>query len=136
MTKPETDHGLDALGRRLQAFAHERDWERFHSPKNLAMALAGECGELMEHFQWLTESESLALSAGQRHEVALEMADILIYLIRCAQRLDIHLLDAAWEKIAINEQRYPAHKVFGKALRACDVAKDSTSATGSAGSAS
>ncbi|MEI6414306.1 MAG: nucleotide pyrophosphohydrolase [Pseudomonadota bacterium] len=126
MARHETGDCLDALDERLQAFALVRDWERFHSPKNLVMALAGECGELIEHFQWLTETESLALPASQRHEVALEMADILIYLIRCAQRLDINLIGAAWEKIAINEQRYPAQQVFGKALRARDLTSDDT----------
>jgi NTP pyrophosphatase (non-canonical NTP hydrolase) len=109
---------LTALDARLLAFARERDWEQFHSPKNLSMALAGECGELLEHFQWLTEAESAALAPEKRREVAHELADILIYLIRLCQRLDIDPIAAAYEKIAINEARYPAHRVRGDARRA------------------
>lgn len=109
---------LDDLNRRLKAFARTRDWEQFHNPKNLVMALAGECGELLEHFQWLSEAQSAALPDGKKAAVALEMADILIYLIRCAERLDIDLVDAAYRKIAINEARYPVEKVRGDARRA------------------
>lgn len=111
---------LDDLNERLLAFARERDWEQFHSPKNLAMALAGETGELLEHFQWLSEAQSAALDSDKRDAVALEMADILIYLIRLAERLDIDLLDAAVRKMAINEARYPAGKVRGDARRAAE----------------
>jgi NTP pyrophosphatase (non-canonical NTP hydrolase) len=109
---------LDNLNHRLKAFAQDRDWEQFHSPKNLSMALIAECAELVEHFQWLSEEQSLNLPAEKRSAVALEMADILIYLIRCAERLDIDLVDAAERKIAINEQRYPVAQVFGDARRA------------------
>jgi dCTP diphosphatase len=109
---------LTTLDARLLAFARERDWEQFHSPKNLSMALAGECGELLEHFQWLTEAQSAALAPEKRREVAHELADILIYLIRLCQRLDIDPIAAAYEKIAINEARYPAHRVRGDARRA------------------
>ncbi len=109
---------LDDLNRRLKAFAQTRDWEQFHNPKNLVMALAGECGELLEHFQWLSEAQSAALPDGKKNAVALEMADILIYLIRCAERLDIDLVDAAYRKLAINEARYPVEKVRGDARRA------------------
>ncbi|WP_373507627.1 nucleotide pyrophosphohydrolase [Thiocapsa sp.] len=109
---------LDQLNARLLAFARERDWEQFHSPKNLAMALAGEAGELLEHFQWLTEQQSAELSAEKKRQVAHELADILNYLVRLAERLDIDLLAAADEKIAINAARYPADKVRGDARRA------------------
>lgn len=111
---------LDQLNQRVLAFARERDWEQFHSPKNLAMALAGEAGELLEHFQWLTEQQSQTLTPDKQHEVALEMADILIYLVRLAERLDVDLVDAANRKVAINEQRYPADKVRGDARRASE----------------
>ena len=111
---------LEELNRRLLAFARERDWEQFHSPKNLAMALAGEAGELLEHFQWLTEEQSHALPPDKRRAVELEMADILAYLIRLAQRLDVDLIDALNHKISINEQRYPAHRVRGDARRASE----------------
>jgi NTP pyrophosphatase (non-canonical NTP hydrolase) len=109
---------LDDLSARLLAFARERDWEQFHSPKNLAMALAGEAGELLEHFQWLSETESAALPDARREAVALEMADILIYLLRLAERLDVDLVDAAYRKVAINQARYPADRVRGDARRA------------------
>jgi len=109
---------LDDLSRRLAAFARARDWEQFHSPKNLSMALTAEAGELLEHFQWLREEQSASLVPQKKEEVALEMADILIYLLRLAERLDIDLLDAAYRKLAINEARYPADKVRGDARRA------------------
>jgi NTP pyrophosphatase (non-canonical NTP hydrolase) len=109
---------LDHLNARLLAFARERDWEQFHSPKNLAMALAGEAGELLEHFQWLTEQQSAELDAEKKRLVAHELADILLYLVRLSERLDIDLLAAADEKIAINAARYPAEKVRGDARRA------------------
>ena len=112
------DRDLQALSDHLLAFARERDWEQFHSPKNLSMALAGEAGELLEHFQWLSEAQSRSLSPEKKEAVALEMADILIYLLRLAERLDIDLLDAAWRKAAINERRYPAERVRGDARRA------------------
>lgn len=111
---------LDDLNARLIAFARARDWEQFHSPKNLSMALAGEVGELLEHFQWLTQAQSLALAADARKkaEVAHELADCLIYLMRIAERLDIDLIAAAYDKIALNERRYPADQVRGDARRA------------------
>lgn len=111
---------LEALRERVHAFAQARDWEQFHSPKNLAMALIVEAAELVEHFQWLTEAQSLTLDANKREQVALEMADIFIYLVRLADRLDIDLMDAAARKIALNEQRYPADKVRGSARKADD----------------
>lgn len=116
-SQPPPD-SLAALNARLLAFARERDWEQFHSPKNLSMALAGECGELLEHFQWLTEAQSAALAPEKRLAVAHELADILIYLIRLSERLNIDPIAAAYEKIAINEARYPAHRVRGDARRA------------------
>lgn len=111
---------LDNLNARLKAFAQNRNWEQFHSPKNLTMAMIAECAELVEHFQWLTQEQSMNLPPDKREEVALEMADILIYLIRTAERLDIDLIDAAERKIAINESRYPAEKVYGDARRASE----------------
>lgn len=115
---------LQDLNTRLLAFARDRDWEQFHSPKNLAMALAGECGELLEHFQWLSEAQSANLDGPKREAVALEMADILIYLIRLGERLEIDPVAAAYRKIAINEDRYPVAKVRGDARRADEYASD------------
>ncbi len=115
-----TQDSLENLNQRLKAFAQARDWEQFHTPKNLAMAMIAECAELVEHFQWLTPEQSMDLPEEKLNEVALEMADILIYLIRCAERLDIDLIDAVERKIAINESRYPADKVRGDARRASE----------------
>ncbi|MBK1695058.1 nucleotide pyrophosphohydrolase [Chromatium weissei] len=109
---------LDQLNAHLLQFARERNWEQFHTPKNLVMALAGETGELLEHFQWLTEAQSATLSHEKKQQVAYEMADILLYLIRLSERLNIDLITAANEKIAINAIRYPVEKVRGDARRA------------------
>jgi NTP pyrophosphatase (non-canonical NTP hydrolase) len=110
-----TTDSLTQLRKTIRAFVQERDWEQFHSPKNLAMALSVEAAELLEHFQWLSEEQSLALSADTRHEAALEMADVLIYLCRLADRLDIDLLDAAREKMRLNAQKYPVDQARGRA---------------------
>ena len=104
---------LDELQARVKRFAAERDWEQFHSPKNLAMALSVEVAELVEHFQWLTEEQSRSLDPERRERVRLEMADVLIYLLRLAGKLDVDLLDAATDKLALNEQKYPADRVRG-----------------------
>ena len=117
MSSPDS---LEALNARLLRFARERDWEQFHSPKNLVMALAGEVGELTEHFQWLTEDESANLDPAKKEQVGEELADCLIYLIRLSERLDIDPIAAAYRKIAINESRYPAERVRGDARRAED----------------
>ena len=98
---------------RLRAFAAERDWDQFHSPKNLAAALVVEAAELLEHFQWLTPAESDAISAEKRARVADEIADVLLYLIRIADKLDVDVLDAALNKIAANAVKYPADKARG-----------------------
>ncbi|MEW7983173.1 MAG: nucleotide pyrophosphohydrolase [gamma proteobacterium symbiont of Phacoides pectinatus] len=86
---------IEQLDRRLQRFARERDWEQFHSPKNLSMALIAECAELVEHFQWLSQEQSYRLPPDKHDAVAMELADIFIYLVRCAERLDIDLIEAA-----------------------------------------
>ena len=108
---------LTELRDAMRRFAAERDWDRFHTPKNLAMALSGEAGELIEHFQWLTAEESASLPAPVREEVALEMADVLLYLVRLGDVLDIDLAEAARRKIAINAGRYPAEQVRGRAVK-------------------
>ena len=111
---------LDDLNRQLKDFAVQRDWEQFHNPKNLAMALAGEAGELLEHFQWLSPEQSAALDSEKKEQVAMELADILIYLIRLSERLDLDLVQAAYRKMAINQARYPVDKVRGDARRASE----------------
>jgi NTP pyrophosphatase (non-canonical NTP hydrolase) len=104
---------LEALAAALREFARERDWEQFHSPKNLAAALAVEAGEVLEHFQWLSAEESATLDAQRRHAVALELADVLLYLVRLADRLDVDLAAAAQEKLALNAQKYPVERARG-----------------------
>jgi NTP pyrophosphatase (non-canonical NTP hydrolase) len=108
---------IEELKQRLRAFAAERDWEQYHSPKNLAMALIVEAAELVEHFQWLSEAQSRALDPGKREQVAQELADVFIYLVRLADRLDIDLLDAAGRKIVLNAEKYPADQVRGSARK-------------------
>ena len=100
-----TTNALDTLKQQLRDFAAERDWERFHSPKNLSMALTAEAAELVEHFQWLRDGA--ALPADALDEVAHEVADVLIYLVRLADQLGIDLLDAVARKMAINATRFP-----------------------------
>ncbi|WP_298135444.1 nucleotide pyrophosphohydrolase [Acidiferrobacter sp.] len=112
--------GFNDLTERLAQFAKERDWERFHSPKNLAMALIVEAGELVEQLQWLSEDESLAPSPKQREAVSEEAADVLLYLLRFCDRLGIDLEQAAWAKIAKNADKYPADKVRGSARKYTD----------------
>jgi NTP pyrophosphatase (non-canonical NTP hydrolase) len=99
---------LDGLREALRRFADERDWERFHGPKNLAMALIVEAAELVEHFQWLTPQEAGELPAGRRAEVADEIGDMLLYLVRLADRLGIDPVEAARAKMAKNALKYPA----------------------------
>ncbi len=111
---------LEHLRRQLSDFARRRDWEQFHSPKNLSMALIAEAAELVEHFQWLTEQQSRELPADKLEAVSQELADILIYTIRAADTLGVDLLHATQKKIRLNEQRYPADKVRGDARRASD----------------
>lgn len=111
-------NSLDQLNQRLKEFAQTRNWEQFHNPKNLAMALIAECAELVEHFQWLTPEQSIDLKPDRHEAVAMELADILIYLIRFAERVDVDLIDAVERKIAINEARYPVERVYGDARRA------------------
>ena len=111
---PEPETALQALARQLQQFADARDWGPFHSPKNLASALIVEAGELLEHFQWLTEDQSRQLTPEQKQAVAHEMADVLLYLVQLSTVLGIDLMDAARTKMALNAQKYPvghSHKV-------------------------
>lgn len=110
--------GSDALTElrlALRRFADERDWAPYHTPKNLAMALSGEAGELIEHFQWLSAEQSASLDETTREAVALEMADVLLYLIRLGDVLGVDLADAARRKMRINAERYPADKARGRA---------------------
>ncbi|UCH50287.1 MAG: nucleotide pyrophosphohydrolase [Betaproteobacteria bacterium] len=113
----DSEDSLSKLRVALAEFVEERDWDQFHNPKNLAMALAAEAGELLEHFQWLSEADAGSLGATQRHEVAMEMADILMFLLRLADRLQVDLLKAADEKLELNRRRYPVEKARGRATK-------------------
>lgn len=104
---------VEDLSRALQQFAQERDWGQFHSPKNLASALVVEAGELLEHFQWLTEQQSRELPADRRQAVAAEAADVLLYLIQLCTALGIDPIAAAQEKLKVNAQKYPVDKAKG-----------------------
>lgn len=104
---------LEDLKQQLRTFAGDRDWDQFHSPKNIAMALSVEVSELLEHFQWLTEEESKNLDASALAEVADEIADVQNYLVRLADKLGIDILDAAAIKFVKNEAKYPADLVRG-----------------------
>jgi NTP pyrophosphatase (non-canonical NTP hydrolase) len=108
---------LELIKLNLRQFAEERDWDQFHSPKNLSMALIAEAAELVEHFQWLTEKQSHNLSEDKLKEVEEELADIQIYLIRIADKLNIDLVDASNKKIEINEKKYPPEKVKGSSKK-------------------
>lgn len=105
-TLPQPDR-LVKLRDELRQFAADRDWEQFHTPMNLAIALSVEASELLEHFQWLTPDQSQHLSAEKSSAIRLEMADVLLYLIRLADRLGIDLAASACDKIAINAKKYP-----------------------------
>jgi dCTP diphosphatase len=108
---------LEELRDRLREFSAAREWDTFHSPKNLAMALAAESGELLEVFQWLTEEQSRGLDAKQQSAARDEVADILLYLIRIADRLGIDPIVEARRKLLENERKYPAEKARGNAKK-------------------
>lgn len=115
---PEPEAALQTLARQLQQFADARDWGPFHSPKNLASALVVEAGELLEHFQWLTEHQSRQLAPEQKQAVAHEMADVLLYLVQLSTVLSIDLMDAARNKMVINAQKYPVEQARGHRRKA------------------
>ena len=108
---------LESLKLCLREFAKDRDWDQFHSPKNFSMAIIVECAELVEHFQWLTDEQSKNLPADTLEEVRLEMADIFLYLIRLADKLDVDLVKAANDKIKLNAEKYPIDKAKGLATK-------------------
>lgn len=104
---------IEELRAALRDFAAERDWARFHSPKNLAMSLSIEAAEVLEHFQWLTEEQSRELHGARRQQVAHELADVLLYLLQLADHLGIDPVQAAREKMVLNAERYPVNKAKG-----------------------
>ncbi len=110
-----SEDSFDKIKHQLREFASERDWEQFHSPKNLAMALNVEAGELLEHFQWLTEDESQQLDDARLTEIADEIADVQVYLIRLADRLNVDIPKSVAAKMVKNGEKYPVDLVRGRA---------------------
>lgn len=108
---------FEELKKKLRTFAAERDWDKFHSPKNLVMALSAEAGELVEHFQWLSETQSSSLSQADLQKVGEEIADIQIYLVRLVDRLGLDLHSEIARKMEQNEKKYPAEKVRGSSKK-------------------
>jgi NTP pyrophosphatase (non-canonical NTP hydrolase) len=108
---------LESLRDRLREFAQEREWDQYHTPKNLSMALVAEAAELIEHFQWVDGDTSHLLEDKTRQSVEEELADILIYLVRISDKLNVDLYEAVERKIAINAQKYPAELVRGSAKK-------------------
>jgi dCTP diphosphatase len=110
---------LDALRQAVASFVDARDWRPFHSPKNLAMSIAIEAAELMEHFQWLTteEAQAAAQNPAERAAVADELADILIYCLSLSNALDLDVSSAVMHKLQANERRYPAEEFRGRFRR-------------------
>ncbi|MBI4807472.1 MAG: nucleotide pyrophosphohydrolase [Nitrosomonadales bacterium] len=111
------DNDFDRIKKQVRQFVVERDWDQFHSPKNLSMALIVEAAEMVEHFQWLTEEESCKLSPEKLAEVELELADIQIYLISLAHKLQLDLVAAVDKKLVRNAQKYPADEVRGSSKK-------------------
>jgi NTP pyrophosphatase (non-canonical NTP hydrolase) len=108
---------LDDLQHKIRTFADNRDWDQYHTPKNLAMALIAECAEVVEHFQWLSEEQSAKLPAETLIEISHELADVFVYLLRLSDKLGVNLIEAAHDKMALNERKYPVAKVHGSAKK-------------------
>lgn len=108
---------LDALALQLDQFAKDRDWQQFHSPKNLASALIVEAGELLEHFQWMSDEQSRELAPEKRDAVAAEAADVLLYLIQLTSALGIDPIAAAHAKLKLNELKYPVDRARGSSKK-------------------
>ena len=120
-TRPNTCNSLLDLRDKLRQFAAERDWDQFHSPKNLAISLSIEAAELLEHFQWLTEERSGELSPPERLASSKEMADVLLYLVRLADKLNVDLIEVANSKLIENAQKYPVEKAKGSSKKYTDL---------------
>jgi dCTP diphosphatase len=108
---------LDSIKKTLAQFSKDRDWEQFHSPKNLAMALSVETAEIVEHFQWLSEEESNTLSIEKRHAIAEEIADAQMYLLLLAEKLDVDIIESVKHKITKNAEKYPIEKTKGSSKK-------------------
>lgn len=113
----DTMNQISALLERIKSFADERDWQQFHSPKNISMALSVEASELLEHFQWMTEEESRNVSAEKKSQIADETADVFLYLLRICEQMDIDLITVANKKIDKNALKYPVDKAKGNSKK-------------------
>jgi len=116
-SKEQKDGELTRLRDAIREFTRERDWDQFHTPKNLATSVSIEAAELLEQFQWLQTGVTSELGEKRLTDVRHEMADVLVYLIRLADKLDIDLIGSAWEKLELNRAKYPADKVRGDARK-------------------
>lgn len=112
---------IESLVLALRDFARARDWEQFHSPKNLAAALSVEAAELLEHFQWLTDAQSRALNGDKRAQVAEEVADVLLYLLQLSDKLGIDPLEAARAKLEVNAEKYPVDRARGSSRKYTEI---------------
>lgn len=112
---------LESITQTLREFAKEREWEQFHSPKNLASALTVEASELLEHFQWLTEDQSRNFPADKKAKVAAEAADVLLYLLQLCDKLQIDLMEAARTKLAVNAEKYPVERAIGSSKKYTEI---------------
>jgi dCTP diphosphatase len=108
---------FDVLKVKIRKFVADRDWDQYHTPKNLSMALIAECGELVEHFQWLTEAESADIPPEVLEEISHEIADVFVYLLRLSDKLGIDMVEAVNRKMLLNEEKYPADEVRGSAKK-------------------
>jgi NTP pyrophosphatase (non-canonical NTP hydrolase) len=117
VNKPVLQNDLAEIREIMRQFVSERDWDQFHTPKNLATALSVEASELLEPFQWLVSGDKSELDEAKLTAIRHEMADVLVYLVRLADKLDVDLLQAVQEKMVLNRAKYPADKVRGDARK-------------------
>jgi NTP pyrophosphatase (non-canonical NTP hydrolase) len=117
VNKPVLQNDLAEIREIMRQFVSERDWDKFHTPKNLATALSVEASELLEPFQWLVSGDKSELDEVKLTAIRHEMADVLVYLVRLADKLDVDLLQAVQEKMVLNRAKYPADKVRGDARK-------------------
>jgi dCTP diphosphatase len=117
MMAPDTHDRMHALAAEIRRFIRERDWEQYHTPKNLAMALSVETAEIVELFQWLTAEESSALGPEKRTALEEEIGDVMIYLTTLAEKFAIDPIEAAIKKSKLNARKYPADRVRGKSSK-------------------